>query len=117
MWSGSRTSLTRSSRARNDRRPRRACDRCQWREDRMGTVTSTASAPALDTPEVRKARGAFFTPEPIARFIAEWAIRSSDERVLEPSCGDAEFLEHAVTRLRELGAEGEPVVSGVEIHA
>ncbi len=74
-----------------------------------------------DTSALRKARGAFFTPEPIARFIADWAIRGSADRVLEPSCGDAEFLVHAVERLAHLSqAEGllavTPQVDGVEIH-
>jgi adenine-specific DNA methylase len=68
-----------------------------------------------DTAAVRKARGAFFTPEPITRFIADWAIRSWDDRVLEPSAGDAAFLVEAVRRLRELGVE-RPKVEGIEIH-
>lgn len=52
----------------------------------------------------RKARGAFFTPPEIARFIAEWAIRSPDDVVLEPSCGEAAFLLAAARRLRDIGA-------------
>lgn len=75
-----------------------------------------------DSPELRKARGAFFTPEPIATFVTEWAIRSADDRVLEPSCGEAAFLTQAVRRLRSLaGREDDPswkpLVSGVEIHS
>ena len=68
-----------------------------------------------DTPELRKARGAFFTPDAIAKFVSEWAIRASDDAVLEPSCGEAAFLTQAVGRLIELGAE-RPRVDGVEIH-
>jgi hypothetical protein len=52
-------------------------------------VTAVAS-PAVDTAELRKARGAFFTPEPIARYVTEWAVRSPTEDVLEvlrPSIG------------------------------
>ncbi|MFP3802403.1 N-6 DNA methylase, partial [Paraburkholderia sp. SIMBA_027] len=56
----------------------------------------------LDTPVRRKERGAFFTPPAITRFIAQWAIRTSQDRVLEPAAGDAEFLVSAVDRLREL---------------
>jgi adenine-specific DNA-methyltransferase len=70
----------------------------------------------LDTLALRKARGAFFTPPSIVRFMTTWAIRDADDLVLEPSCGDAEFLVHAVERLRDLGVD-EPRVSGVEIHA
>lgn len=75
--------------------------------------------PDVDTAELRKARGAFFTPETITHFISEWAIRSSDDKVLEPSTGDAAFLVSAVERLRELGdgTKGLPRVDGVEIHA
>lgn len=68
-----------------------------------------------DTPERRKARGAFFTPDTITRHIAEWALRDRRDSVLEPSAGDAAFLVQAVRRLRELGAK-RPVVEGVEIH-
>ena len=64
---------------------------------------------------LRKARGAFFTPPQIASFVAEWAVRSAAETVLEPSAGDAEFLVHAVSRLRDLGA-ATPHVHGVELH-
>jgi hypothetical protein len=55
-------------------------------------------------PGERKARGAFFTPPELAAFIAGWAIRSPDDRVYEPSCGEAAFLIAAAKRLRNLGA-------------
>jgi adenine-specific DNA-methyltransferase len=65
-----------------------------------------------DNAELRKARGAFFTPTLVAGFIATWAIQSPDDAVLEPSCGEAVFL-------REAGRGGGhtgPLV-GVELHA
>lgn len=68
-----------------------------------------------DTPGVRKARGAFFTPAPIVDFVTNWALREAGDTVLEPSAGDAEFLVAATRRLRALG-HAEPVVHGVEIH-
>jgi adenine-specific DNA-methyltransferase len=52
----------------------------------------------------RKARGAFFTPPPIAEYLVQWAIRHQSDTILEPSCGDASFLVEAVRRLRALGA-------------
>lgn len=79
-----------------------------------------ATAANVDTAELRKARGAFFTPEPIARFIADWAIRDREDGVLEPSAGDAAFLVEAVRRLRQVAPSGDltpPTVHGVEIHA
>lgn len=68
-----------------------------------------------DVASARKARGAFFTPEGITRHLAEWAIRSTEDRVLEPSTGEAAFLVSAVERLTELGNTA-PAVDGVEIH-
>jgi len=37
---------------------------------------------AVELRESRKERGAFFTPAPIARFIADWAVRSPEDTVL-----------------------------------
>lgn len=70
---------------------------------------------ATDDNVNRKARGAFFTPAGVASFIANWAIRTPSDRILEPSSGDAEFLVHAVARLKRMGIES-PHVSGVELH-
>lgn len=53
---------------------------------------------------VKKASGSFFTPPKLARLLGQWAIRSPQDRVLEPSCGDGVFVEAAATRLRDLGA-------------
>lgn len=72
-----------------------------------------------DTPALRKARGAFFTPPEISRFIARWAVRSAGDRVLEPSCGEAEFLVAAGARLKDLGATNllaSGQLQGVEVH-
>ncbi|VEG58188.1 methyltransferase small [Mycolicibacterium aurum] len=65
-----------------------------------------------DTSSLRKARGAFFTPVPVARFVADWAVRHHEHAVLEPSCGEAVFL-HEIGRR---GGHAGPLV-GVEIHA
>lgn len=69
----------------------------------------------LDTPALRKERGAFFTPPAIASFIVQWALRDGQDRVLEPSTGDAEFLVHAAKRMVELGNE-RPTLYGSELH-
>lgn len=76
---------------------------------------SEASAIPADTAVARKSRGAFFTPDRIAQFLVEWAVRDQGDSVLEPSCGDAAFLVPVVDRLRRLG-NPEPEVAGVEIH-
>lgn len=50
-----------------------------------------------------KLRGGYYTPPALARFLARWAIRSSTDRVLEPSCGDGRILAAAADRFSELG--------------
>lgn len=72
-----------------------------------------------DTLALRKARGAFFTPREMTRFLTNWAIRSAEDRVLEPSCGEAAFLLAAGERVRELGAVQSSAGSqlfGIELH-
>lgn len=90
-----------------------------------GAVRQTLGVPrvsdALDTGALRKARGAFFTPEPLARYVTDWAIRSTSDRVLEPSCGEAAFLLAAVDRLAALHDPNDlnPALGsldGVELH-
>lgn len=83
----------------------------------MNDVQELLDRAPEDTAKMRKARGAFFTPQAITRFITDWAIREADATVLEPSAGDAAFLVEAVRRLRELGADTPPKVNGAEIHA
>ncbi len=75
---------------------------------------------SLDTAELRKARGAFFTPEPIARYITDWGVRSTSDNILEPSCGEASFLLAAVDRLSSLAPRrrGKKLgtLNGIELH-
>lgn len=74
---------------------------------------------SVDTADMRKARGAFFTPTAVAQFLTDWAIRTPNDRILEPSCGDAEFLTQAALRLDSLGV-GRGAANqlvGVELHA
>ncbi len=76
--------------------------------------------PEATIAELRKARGAFFTPPSLCRYIVDWAIREPDDEVLEPSCGEAAFLLEAGQRLSALRA-GSPeadggVLHGVELH-
>lgn len=80
-------------------------------------VTVVQSVHPEDTLALRKARGAFFTPDEITEFIAGWGIRGARDRVLEPSAGDAAFLVAAVDRFRQLDRDAIPIVHGVEIHA
>lgn len=52
----------------------------------------------------QKSLGAFYTPAPMAAALADWAIRSSEDTVLDPSFGGLAFLSEAQRRLSELGA-------------
>ncbi len=74
--------------------------------------------PGADPAHVRKARGAFFTPEVVARYLTDWAVRSAADVVLEPSCGEAAFLIATGRRLRDLGATGGLArhLHGAELH-
>jgi tRNA1(Val) A37 N6-methylase TrmN6 len=73
-----------------------------------------------DTPTLRKARGAFFTPRPIAEYLAEWAVEGDrDATVLDPTCGEAVFLMAAAKRLKDLGTSAAALrrqVLGVDLH-
>jgi len=59
----------------------------------------------LETPAEAKARGAFYTPVELTRFLARWGIRSTTDSVLEPSCGDGAFVSAAVERFEALGVD------------
>ena len=76
---------------------------------------------AGDSPAQRKQRGAFFTPYPIAEFLAGWALSSSSDtpNVLDPTSGEGVFLLAAAERLRRQEvAEGDiaKALHGVDLH-
>src|SRR5947208_321542 len=66
----------------------------------------------------QKLRGGYYTPQPIADFLARWAIQAPDVQVLEPSCGDGNILAAAVNALLDLGVAGATasnLIHGIEI--
>jgi adenine-specific DNA-methyltransferase len=66
----------------------------------------------------QKLRGGYYTPPEIAEFLAEWAIQKDTKKILEPSCGDGNFIEAAILRLNELGIKGSKLkgkIQGVEL--
>jgi tRNA1(Val) A37 N6-methylase TrmN6 len=75
---------------------------------------------STDTPALRKARGAFFTPRPIAEYLADWAVEGDPSAtVLDPTCGEAVFIEAAGLNLAGLGASPERMreqIFGVDLH-
>ena len=66
-----------------------------------------------------KLRGGYYTSPEVARWLCEWAIRDTEDRVLEPSCGDGIFLSAALERFVALGAHSLMRVSknliGIEV--
>ncbi len=58
----------------------------------------------LTTRSKKKQLGVFYTPQPMARFIVNWAVRGPDETVMDPGCGEAVFLLEAYQHFVELGA-------------
>ncbi len=40
----------------------------------------------------RKLRGGYYTPLELAHYLVKWGIRDDTERILEPSCGDGNFI-------------------------
>ena len=65
-----------------------------------------------------KLRGGYYTPGPVADWLARWAIRSPTDTFLEPSCGDGAILGAGVSRLLALGAAAgdmPTLVQGVEV--
>lgn len=61
-----------------------------------------------------KVRGAVYTPSRVAAALVRWAVRSCEDRVLDPSCGDGVFLEAAEKRLLDLCSK-RPVCVGIDV--
>lgn len=65
-----------------------------------------------------KLRGGYYTPPAVANWLAHWAIRLGDDRVLEPSCGDGVFLAAALEELAladEGACQSEVQIVGIEL--
>lgn len=68
--------------------------------------------------DARRPLGQFWTPLPIAKLMTQWAVQSSNDRVLDPAFGSGVFLLTAMdrlTRLRTLAKPDLQQVSGVEL--
>jgi adenine-specific DNA methylase len=71
-----------------------------------GGSTKTFAGKAVASAD--KVRGGYYTPTPVARFLARW-VRQAGPRIVEPSCGDGRIL----SELAELSSQ----VHGVELVA
>jgi len=66
----------------------------------------------------QKLRGGYYTPKAIAEFLCRWSINVDTQSILEPSCGDGNFVESAILRFKELGIEEESLkgrIKGIEL--
>lgn len=58
-----------------------------------------------------KLRGGYYTPGPVATFLADWALAEGARTILEPSAGDGAFVEAVGKRL---GPDGR--IDAIELH-
>ncbi|MCJ1675673.1 class I SAM-dependent methyltransferase [Rathayibacter sp. VKM Ac-2929] len=65
----------------------------------MSSIFAAKAAPADD-----KLRGGYYTPDPLARFVAQW-VAAAGPRLLEPSCGDGAILKHLAQHGDAIGVE------------
>lgn len=66
----------------------------------------------------QKLRGGYYTPKAITDFLCKWAIDQKTKIILEPSCGDGNFIESAILRFKELGIKGGDLqgrIKGIEL--
>jgi adenine-specific DNA methylase len=85
-----------------------------------GIVLYREVAVAKPHPDSTKLRGGYYTPPEIAEWLVRWAIRSGNDRILEPSCGSGSFLSAAVAEFDRHNSRrscGTPRLLGIEIEA
>ncbi len=64
---------------------------------------------------LKKAHGAYYTPEYVADFLASWAVRHADDVVLDPSAGAGVFLLSVDAVLKKLGSSSNQQLIGIEL--
>ena len=64
-----------------------------------------------------KLRGGYYTPQAITEFICKWIINKNTKKILEPSCGDGNFLKAIVGRIEKLNLNLDITtdITGVEL--
>jgi len=66
-----------------------------------------------DLADKQKLRGGYYTPTALADYLCHWALRGSNETILEPSCGDGNFVESSlkIANIKKIT----PKITAVEI--
>lgn len=62
----------------------------------------------------QKHSGAYFTPGDVAGALVSWAVTSGSDRLLDPSCGDGQFL---TAHRRSVGIEQNPLSAQAAVSA
>ncbi len=78
----------------------------------LETQASQSYQPSLAR---KKELGAFYTPLSVAVVLCNWAIRSMEDVVLEPSFGGCTFLQASIRRIQDLGAPAADHLFGCDI--
>lgn len=73
-------------------------------EEAVALATPAHSRAALRPLKERRILGAYYTPERLSQLLTDWAIRTPDDTVLEPSFGGCGFLATARDTLTRLGS-------------
>ena len=73
---------------------------------------------AINHINAQKLRGGYYTPQKITEFLCNWAIEKDCQKILEPSCGDGNFIESSIIKLKKLGIKESQIgkiINGVEL--
>lgn len=62
----------------------------------------------------RKLRGGYYTPLELAHYLVRWGIREDTQRILEPSCGDGNFILTILQHLQDAPSLA-PTIVAVEL--
>jgi adenine-specific DNA-methyltransferase len=52
----------------------------------------TEESTSMRLPLSQKEAGAYYTPDPVVSSLISWAVRSEDDRLLDPACGNGGFI-------------------------
>lgn len=64
----------------------------------------------------QKLRGGYYTPQKLAQFLVDWGFDHNTKRVLEPSCGDGNFVLEVLKKAKQ-SLSNECEVCAVELDA
>jgi len=72
----------------------------------------------VENKEEKKLRGGYYTPQQIANFISDWVVQKKDDHVLEPSCGEGQFINALINKYLKMGVKKDKIpslITGIEL--